>query len=98
MDEAWRSGATMSNQVLEKVLSVIEGDPHSASSLTLFALVSTLEFEKAGYLFKLAKLRDLSASERQMAYELMELMAEGGNKGTDWEQGKARMDALIRNA
>lgn len=88
----------MSNQVLEKVLSVIEREPHSAASLTLFALVSTLEFEQAGYLFKLDKLRGLSAKERQLAYELMELMAEGGNKGSEWERCKALMDEAIRNA
>ena len=71
--------------------------PHSAAALTLYALVSTLEFERAGHLFKLAKLRDLSGSQRQMAYRLMEMMAEGQNSGDDWRKAKAQMDALVRD-
>ena len=88
----------MSNQVLQRVLSVIEREPHSAASLTLYALASTLEFERAGYLFKLAKLKDLDADQRQLAYELMELAVVEGAGGADWQQAKQQMDALIRNS
>lgn len=81
---------------LEALVAEIAAAPHSAAALTLYALASTLEFEQAGYLFKLVKLRDLSESQRQLAYRLMESMAEGRNRGEDWQQAKARMDALVR--
>lgn len=87
----------MTGQVLDELIGVVEAAPHAAVSLTLYALVSTLEYEQAGYLFKLAKLRDLDAPHRKLAYGLMELMAEGGNRGDGWESAKRRLDELIRN-
>lgn len=83
-------------QLLDDIVLEIAAAPHSASALTLYALVSTLEFEQAGYLFKLVKLRDLSAEQRQLAYRLMDLMADGANQGDEWDQAKARMDELVR--
>jgi hypothetical protein len=82
--------------LLEKVVAEIAAAPDGAASLTLYALVSTLEFERAGYLFKLAKLRDLSADQRRLAYGLMELMVEDANASADWRSAKARMDELVR--
>ncbi len=87
----------MSNSVPDAILRQIESSPHSAKSLTLYALVNTLEHEAAGCLFKLTKLRDLDQEGRQLAYSLMELMAEGKNSGKAWEQARQRMDELIRN-
>lgn len=87
----------MSTFVLDEVLMRLEAAPHSATSLVLYALVNTLEHEQAGCLFKLTKLRDLQASDRQLAYRLMELMAEGGNRGERWQQAKLRMDELVRS-
>lgn len=81
---------------LEAVVAEVAAAPQSAAALTLYALVSTLEFERAGYLFKLLKLRDLSAAQRQLAYRLIEMMAEGQNQGADWRSAKARMDGLVR--
>ncbi len=86
----------MSTVPLQSVIQVILAEPHSAAALTLYALVSTLEIESAGCLFKLTKLRDLDSVHRALAYELMELMAEGGNQGADWEQAKLHMDTLVR--
>jgi hypothetical protein len=86
----------MSDDVLADITAVIEAAPHSAAALTLYALVNTLEYEQAGCLFKLDKLRDLGESERQLAYRLMELMVAGGNSGPVWQQAKARMDELVR--
>lgn len=83
-------------EVLDEIAEQIAAAPHSAAALTLYALVSTLEFEQAGYLFKLAKLRDLSAAQRQLAYRLIELMADGNNSGPAWDAAKAKMDALVR--
>lgn len=84
------------NRDLEALVAEIAAAPHSAAALTLYALASTLEFEQAGYLYKLVKLRDLSGSQRQLAYRLMEMMAQGCNQGEDWQQAKAQMDALVR--
>jgi hypothetical protein len=82
--------------VLAEVLELIAAEPHAAVSLTLYALVSTLEYEQAGCLFKLTKLRDLTPEGRQIAYRLMERLAEGPVGGPEWEQAKARMDELVR--
>lgn len=84
------------SDLLEAVIDEIAAAPHSAAALTLYALVSTLEFEKAGYLFKLVKLRDLSAEQRALAYRLMDLMVAGANQGEAWLAAKQRMDALVR--
>jgi len=86
----------MSTNPLDKVVKLITSAPHSATSLTLYALVSTLEYETAGCLFKLTKLRDMDSAHRTLAYELMELMATGANHGEKWERAKAHMDALVR--
>lgn len=84
--------------LLDEVVATVAAAPDSAAALTLYALVSTLEYERAGYLFKLAKLRDLEPAQRELAYRLMELMAEGGNAGPAWEAAKVRLDALVRGA
>lgn len=83
-------------EVLDEVIEQIAAEPHSAAALTLYALVSTLEFEQAGCLFKLVKLRDLSAQQRQIAYRLIELMADGNNAGPAWDRSKQAMDDLVR--
>ena len=84
------------NSDLDSVVAEIAAAPHSAAALTLYALVSTLEYEQAGALYKLVKLRDLSAVQRQLAYRLMEMMAEGRNQGEEWQQARAQIDALVR--
>ena len=86
----------MLNETLEQVIAEIAAAPHSAAALTLYALVSTLEFENAGYLFKLVKLRDLSPPQRQLAFGLMEMMAAGDNAGPAWDAAKQRIDAVVR--
>jgi hypothetical protein len=86
----------MSEDILADITGVIAAAPHSAAALTLYALVNTLEYEQAGCLFKLNKLRDLDEPHRQLAYRLMELMVAGGNSGDAWRQAKARIDELVR--
>ena len=88
--------AEPSRELLEDVIAEIAAAPQSAPALTLYALVSTLEFEQAGYLFRLVKLRDLSPPQRRLAYRLMEAMADGANAGEDWRRAKVQMDALVR--
>ena len=84
------------NADLQALVDEIAAAPQSAAALTLYALACTLEFEHAGYLFKLVKLRDLSHAQRQLAYRLIELMAQGLNHGEEWQRARARMDALVR--
>lgn len=86
----------MNDSPLDAVIALIEQAPHSAPALTLYALVSTLEFEKAGYLFKLDKLRDLDPAQRQLAYRLMEMIVDGGIGDSRWQAAKALMDELVR--
>ena len=82
--------------LLEGVVAEIAAAPHSAEALTLYALMSTLEFERAGCLFKLVKLRDLSVPQRGLAYRLMEMMATGDTDSENWRRAKAQMDELVR--
>ncbi len=86
------------DDTLGELLALIEAEPHSAAALTLYALVSTLEYERAGCLFKLTKLRELPPAGRRLAYRLMEMLAEGRTGGAAWDRAKARMDDLIRRA
>jgi hypothetical protein len=81
---------------LEQALAVITAAPAGASALTLYALVTTLEYQGAGALFKLTKLKDLDPAHRAIAYALMECLAAGQVGGADWRRVKAQMDALIR--
>ena len=84
------------NDILNQVTKVIETNPHSAESLILYALISTLRMEKGGYMFMLRKLRDLSPDNRQLAYELIELMAINGNQGEAWENALVSLDSAIK--
>ncbi len=84
------------NDVLQQLISLAQTNAHSAGTLTLYALASTMQYEQAGCLFKLNKLRDLSAGERQLAYRLMELMAMNGNQGAAWDAAMTQLDQLIR--
>lgn len=86
----------MTESTLDAIVSLIEAEPHSAGALTLYALVSTLEFEKAGYLFKLDKLKDIDADQRQLAYQLLEMMVAGQVGDQAWTTAKNRMDELVR--
>jgi hypothetical protein len=86
----------MSKDVLQEVVERVVADPHGGSSLMLYALTSTLRMERTGYLYTLRKLREMDPPTRRLAYGLMELMAEGGNRGPEWEEALARMDSAIR--
>ena len=86
----------MSTNPMDEMLQLVAEAPHSAPALTLYALVSTLEYESAGCLFKLTKLRDLEPAHRRLAYDVIELMVAGANHGQDWDLAKARLDELVR--
>ena len=86
----------MSSDVLKRLVTTISASPHSASGLGLYALVSTMKMDKTGYMYTLRKLRDLDPEHRQLAYELMELMAQHGNQGEAWEAALQALDAAMR--
>ena len=81
---------------LAQTVALIEAAPESANALTLYALVNTLEFERAGWLFKLTKLKDMDADARRLAYALMEHAAQQGVGDADWREAKSRMDRAVR--
>ena len=87
----------MSDDVLDRVVEVVEAAPESSQALLLYALMSTLAIEKAGCMFKLTKLREMDPETRRLAYGLMELMAQERNRGPDWEQARGRIDEAIRS-
>lgn len=89
---------TVATDVLDDVLVVVEGNPHGGPSLVLFALVKTLSARNGQYLYLLNKLRDIDPEFRQLAYRLMERMAQGHNRGADWDAAVERMEQAIRNA
>ncbi|MFP4280790.1 MAG: hypothetical protein ACLFQI_12435 [Halochromatium sp.] len=84
------------SQALEQTIAVIEAAPESAAALTLYALVNTLEYDRAGRLFKLSKLGDLGPEQRQIAYALMERSVVEGIGDPAWVDAKARLDRAIR--
>ncbi len=86
------------DQILLSVSEVIERDPHSATSLILYALLTTLAIEKSGCLFKLDKLRDLDREHRQLAYQLIEVMARYENRSAIFDTVRQRLDEVVRNA
>ena len=86
----------MSTDVLQKVHDIVQQAPHSAPALMLFALTKTLDTEKGNHMYTLGKLKDLSAEHRQLAYQLIELMATGQTHDDHWDRLVASMDAMIR--
>jgi len=90
--------STDPRDALQQTLAIIEAAPESAAALTLYALVNTLEYERAGRLFKLNKLHDLDADQRALAYGLMELSVVGTIGDDAWNQAKIRMDHAVRGA
>jgi hypothetical protein len=86
----------MQDKILQQVVEIIQAGPHSGPGLNLYALISTLKMENTGYMYMLRKLRDLSPEHRQLAYGLMELMAENGNQGEAWDAALQAMDEAVR--
>ncbi|VAW78347.1 hypothetical protein MNBD_GAMMA15-385 [hydrothermal vent metagenome] len=86
----------MPNDALQQVVEIIKAGPHSGPGLNFYALISTLKMQGSGFMYMLRKLRDLSPEHRQLAYGLMELMAENKNQGETWEAALQDMDAAVR--
>ena len=87
----------MSQNVIEKIVEIVAESPHSAQSLLLFALYKTLDIPKGGHMYKLEKLREMTAENRQLAYGLMELMAEQKNSDEYWKAKLEEIEAAIRS-
>lgn len=83
-------------QAIFQIRDRLRETPHSAASLTLYALATTMQFEQAGCLFRLNKLRDLEQPDRELAYALMEQMVVGDNLTPEWKALLEEMDAIIR--
>ena len=82
--------------VLDRVVALIESDPRSGQALLLYGLVSTLDTEKGGCLYRLTKLSDMTADKRRLAYDLMELAACGGIRSPQWQAAVTRIEGAIR--
>ncbi len=81
---------------LHDTLSRIESDPRSGQSLLLYALVKTLAIPQGGHNYMLTKLKEMEPGTRQLAYGLMELMAQGAYTKEEWQLAEAKMDKAIR--
>lgn len=86
----------MSDSVLEKITNVIMNDPRSGQSLLLFALVATLNVEKTGHMYMLGKLKEFTPENRQLAYEVIELMASNKSSRDVWQEAFNKMEIAIR--
>jgi hypothetical protein len=87
----------MTDVTLKEVVQVIEATPRSGQALLLFALAKTLDVPKTGHMYMLKKLQEMDAETRRLAYGLMELMAQQGNQGDEWNQAIARMEKAIQS-
>lgn len=81
---------------IEKALALIEGNPRSGQALLTYALVKTLSIPQGGHNYLLSKLKEMEPKTRQVAYGLMELMAQGAYVKEEWQLAEARMDKAIR--
>ena len=63
---------------LQNTLAQFKNDSHSGQSLLLYALVKTLTIPQGGHMYLLTKLKEMNPDTRQLAYGLMERMAQGG--------------------
>lgn len=73
----------------------IAADPRSGQSLLLYALVKTLSIPQGGHAYLLTKLKEMNPDTRRLAYDLMELMVQGGPAQPAWAEAMAQMDAAI---
>ena len=86
----------MSDSILEKITQQIVNDPRSGQSLLLFALLATLNVEKTGHMYMLGKLKEFTPENRQLAYAVIELMANNEIGNDAWHQAYSKMESAIR--
>lgn len=81
---------------LEEIVKSIEASPRSGQALLLFALAKTLDVPKTGHMYMLRKLQEMDVETRRLAYGLMELTAQQGNQGEEWNRAIGRMETAIQ--
>lgn len=81
---------------LNKILDLTNASPHSADALSLYALMSTLNIEQSGCLFRLLKFREMSEEARSLAYELLEMTARQENCGDEWNRTLKDIEKAMR--
>jgi len=86
----------MLDSVLEEITNKIMNDPRSGQSLLLFALMATLNVEKTGHLYMLSKLKEFTPENRQLAYGVIELMADNNIANDAWNHAYSKMEQAIR--
>jgi len=86
----------MSDSTLEKITQEITNDPRSGQSLLLFALMATLNVEKTGHLYMLAKLKEFTPENRQLVYAVIEMMANNEIGNEAWHKAYSQMEMAIR--
>ena len=86
----------MSDSILEKITQEITNDSRSGQSLLLFALMATLNVEKTGHMYMLGKLKEFTPENRQLAYGVIEMMANNEIGDDAWHQEYAKMETAIR--
>ena len=86
----------MSETIMAQILALLEANPHGGQSLLLYALCKTIDMPKGGHMYMLKKLQEMTPQTRQIAYGLMEHMANGHNSGEPWQNAVARMDQIIK--
>ena len=86
----------MSDSILEKITQQISNDPRSGQSLLLFALLATLNVEKTGHMYMLGKLKEFTPENRQLAYGVIEMMANNEIGDDAWHQAYTQMETAIR--
>jgi len=85
----------MDYAALNSALARIEADPRSGQSLLLYALAKTLSIPQGGHSYLLTKLKEMNPDTRQIAYGMMELMAQGGAGRPEWAETVVLMDKAI---
>jgi hypothetical protein len=86
----------MSDNTLNDVLNVVKENPHSGQALLLFALMKTIDIPKGGHMYMLAKLKEMLPETRQLAFGLMQLMAENKTQDDRWKEKVLEIESLIR--
>ena len=81
---------------LEEIVKSIEASPRSGQALLLFALAKTLDVPKTGHMYMLRKLQEMDVETRRLAYGLMELTAQQGNQGEEWDRAIGRMETAFQ--
>jgi len=86
----------MTESILDAITQQIVNDPRSGQSLLLFALLATLNVEKTGHMYMLGKLKEFTPENRQLAYEVIEMMARDEIGNEAWHKAFSEIEQAIR--